>query len=275
MVGGRWFLGIDIQPRQLVAVALSARRDGFQLRGWWQFPLAVPPGQDGISPALPAALAALRARLPHRLSVRSAFPAGQAIRDTLPGSTLPLSPWQRHGLLLAQSERQLMLPGHELACDFAPDPAGGGRWQLCAIRRAQRDRWCELFERASLPLQRLTLAPCALRRLARLAGESPEAPLIHCDGQRFGWITPWGMPLQYGFVPIAAGVETACAHALDGCAPTALAPAPLLCGCDCGRRGWSGFTALRHLSSPLPSEPALFCLALGLALMTESPTWTI
>lgn len=36
---GRWLLGIDIQPHQLIAVALVRRRDGDQLRGWWHFPL--------------------------------------------------------------------------------------------------------------------------------------------------------------------------------------------------------------------------------------------
>nr|WP_252860711.1 hypothetical protein [Edwardsiella ictaluri] len=75
MGGGHWRLGIDIQPAQLVAVALSARRDGIQLRGWWRLPLTVDPDRDGLSPSLPATLTTLRARLPRRLSVRAAFPA--------------------------------------------------------------------------------------------------------------------------------------------------------------------------------------------------------
>ncbi|WFN97488.1 hypothetical protein MAY91_05445 [Edwardsiella ictaluri] len=136
MGGGHWRLGIDIQPAQLVAVALSARRDGIQLRGWWRLPLTVDPDRDGLSPSLPATLTTLRARLPRRLSVRAAFPAERAIRDMLPGSTLPLTPWQRHRLLLAQGERQLMLPAHQLACDFAPAPEGGRA--LAGVCRAPR-----------------------------------------------------------------------------------------------------------------------------------------
>ncbi|EPC5195673.1 pilus assembly protein PilM [Edwardsiella piscicida] len=274
MGGGHWRMGIDIQPAQLIAVALSARRDGIQLRGWWRLPLTAAPDRDGLSSSLPAALAALRARLPRRLSVRTAFPAERAIRDTLPGSALPLSPWQRHRLLLAQGERQLMLPAHQLACDFAPAPEGGGRWQVCAVHRAQRDRWRALFDGAGLPLQRLTLAPCALRRLARLAGESSAAPLIYGDGRRFCWIAPWGSPLQYGFVSLADGPETACAQAVAALPPGVTeGVAPLRCGSDSGSRGWSGLRAVRHLVSPLPADPAAFCLALGLALMPESPPW--
>ncbi|WLJ43294.1 hypothetical protein Q8004_16065 [Edwardsiella piscicida] len=61
MGGGHWRMGIDIQPAQLIAVALSARRDGIQLRGWWRLPLTAAPDRDGLSSSLPAALAALRA----------------------------------------------------------------------------------------------------------------------------------------------------------------------------------------------------------------------
>lgn len=136
MGSGHWRLGIDIQPAQLIAVALSARRDGIQLRGWWRLPLTADPDRDGLSPSLPAALAALRARLPRRLSVRAAFPAERAIRDTLAGSALPLTPWQRHRLLLAQGERQLMLPAHQMVCDFAPAPEGGRA--LAGVCRAPR-----------------------------------------------------------------------------------------------------------------------------------------
>ncbi|WFN97487.1 hypothetical protein MAY91_05440 [Edwardsiella ictaluri] len=49
--------------------------------------------------------------------------------------------------------------------------------------------------------------------------------------------------------------------------------APLHCGSDSGHRGWSGLRAVRHLVSPLPADPAAFCLALGLAVMPESPLW--
>ncbi|MDA6076679.1 hypothetical protein O0544_09380 [Edwardsiella anguillarum] len=53
MGSGHWRLGIDIQPAQLIAVALSARRDGIQLRGWWRLPLTADPDRDGLSPRCP------------------------------------------------------------------------------------------------------------------------------------------------------------------------------------------------------------------------------
>ncbi|AOV95675.1 pilus assembly protein PilM [Edwardsiella hoshinae] len=270
----RWSLGIDIQPHQLMAVALARRRDGFQLRGWWRFPLL---GADPVRlPAdLPQVLSALRTRLPHRLSVRAAFPVEQAIRHTLPGSGQKLTPAQHQAWLLAQSERQLMLPASELACDFARLSGTTGQWQVCAIRRTQRDAWCAAFAQAGLALQRLTLMPCALRTLARLAGEAPTVPLIHSDGQRFCWIAPWGQPLQYGCIPCAAGLAAASAAWHEAVPSGEAAPAPLLCGDGYGRAGWSPFSLLRHRSSPLPSEPALFCVALGLASMAEEQPWTI
>ncbi|WP_392404964.1 hypothetical protein [Edwardsiella piscicida] len=81
MGGGHWRMGIDIQPAQLIAVALSARRDGIQLRGWWRLPLTAAPDRDGLSPSLPAALAALRASLVTLAAASPAAGAGRAPAD--------------------------------------------------------------------------------------------------------------------------------------------------------------------------------------------------
>ncbi|XEH07243.1 pilus assembly protein PilM [Edwardsiella tarda] len=216
---GRWLLGIDIQPHQLIAVALVRRRDGDQLRGWWHFPLRGEATPTRFPADLPQALSALRARLPRRLSVRTAFPVEQAICHTLPGTPPALTPLQQQTWLWAQSERRLMLPASELACDFTRVADSTGSWQVCAIRRTQRDAWCALFAQAGLVLRRLTLLPCALRTLARLVGEAPTVPLIHGDGQRFCWIAPWGQPLQYGCIPCEAGLAAASA-AWEAAAPS-------------------------------------------------------
>ncbi|XEH56651.1 hypothetical protein NMD70_01255 [Edwardsiella tarda] len=112
-----------------------------------------------------------------------------------------------------------MLPASELACDFTRVADSTGSWQVCAIRRTQRDAWCALFAQAGLVLRRLTLLPCALRTLARLVGEAPTVPLIHGDGQRFCWIAPWGQPLQYGCIPCEAGLAAASA-AWEAAAPS-------------------------------------------------------
>lgn len=272
---GRWLLGIDTQPHQLIAVALVRRRDGDQLRGWWHFPLRGEATPTRFPADLPQALSALRARLPRRLSVRTAFPVEQAICHTLPGTSPALTPLQQQTWLRAQSERRLMLPASELACDFTRVADSTGSWQVCAIRRTQRDAWCALFAQAGLVLRRLTLLPCALRTLARLVGEAPTVPLIHGDGQRFCWIAPWGQPLQYGCIPCEAGLAAASA-AWEAAAPSGEeSPPPLLCGHGCGQTGWDPFSLLRHRSAPLPREPAQCCVALGLALMVETPQWTI
>ena len=89
---GRWLLGIDIQPHQLIAVALVRRRDGEQLRGWWHFPLRGEATPTRFPADLPQALSALRARLPRRLSVRTAFPVEQANCQTQPGTPPALTP---------------------------------------------------------------------------------------------------------------------------------------------------------------------------------------
>lgn len=167
-----------------------------------------------------------------------------------------------------------MLPASELACDFTRVADSTGSWQVCAIRRTQRDAWCALFAQAGLVLRRLTLLPCALRTLARLVGEAPTVPLIHGDGQRFCWIAPWGQPLQYGCIPCEAGWRQLAPLGRRRRRRVRNLPALTVWS-----RMWpdrlGSFSLLRHRSAPLPREPAQCCVALGLALMAETPQWTI
>lgn len=72
-----WQVGLDIQNGQLCALGIQRRRNGWQLRHWWQHTLPQDTLRNGLvqrPDAIVALLQRWRRQLPSRISLRVGFP---------------------------------------------------------------------------------------------------------------------------------------------------------------------------------------------------------
>ena len=279
MFARTWQLGIDIQPRTFCAVAVSYQRKGWQLRRWWQFSSHINVVESGRlcqSEWLNNRLSDLRRQLPGKTSVRIGLSPEIIMQQSIstPEMNLPVN-LQRNILDLA-AERSLMLPRSEFVCDYTRLPSQPKAWLMTAVRQQDMRDWQTPLIAAGLTPSVADITPCALRRAAALSGQSPTALLLHVGEHVLTWAAPFSQPLAFGFIArqnhesrpelIERAVSNAALQGLRG-AET------LTCAAD-NASGWSPFRALTYLQPPLPSQPELFALAVGLALCEERTSWS-
>jgi len=261
-----WQIGLDIQNRQICALALQPRRDGWQLRHWWQQRLPQDTLRNGVlqsSPELMAALTALRQRLPRRYSLRVGLPSRLVLQRQLPLPVQPLNAPALEHYVQAAARRLFPLEPNALALDYRHDALTG---QLCvtAARLESIDQWAAPLLQAGLKPQVFELTTDALKRLAQQAALSSGAVVVLQQAQR--WLWSDGQTATDAGEPIA--LETLRQQAfpqathLFWCAaqPTAT-PAHVT--------PFSPFDLFRYKQPPLPENPGAFALAAGLALREE------
>lgn len=260
-----WQIGLDIQNRQICALAIQPRRDGWQLRHWWQQRLPQDTLRNGVlqsSPELVAALSAWRQRLPRRYSLRVALPARLVLQRQIPLPAQPLKEPALGHFVRAAARRLFPLEPAALALDYRPDARGG---QLCvtAARLEIIDQWTAPLLQAGLMPQVFELTTDALRRLVRQASWPPGAVLALHQDERWLW----------------SDAQTA-ADSAEFASPDALlqafpdAPAVAWCAADeaplpADAVLFSPFSLFRYQQPPLPENPGAFALAAGLALRGE------
>ena len=191
-----------------------------------------------------------------------------------PEMSLPIN-LQRNILDLA-AERSLMLPRSEFVCDYTRLPSQPKAWLMTAVRQQDMRDWQTPLIAAGLTPTVADITPCALRRVAALSGQSPTALLLHVGEYVLTWTAPFSQPLAFGFITrqndesMPELIERAVAHAaLQGIDSVEV----LTCGTN-NASDWSPFRALTYLQPPLPSQPEMFALAVGLALCEERTSWS-
>lgn len=260
-----WQIGLDIQNRQICALALQPRRNGWQLRHWWQQRLPQDTLRNGVlqsSPELRAALTAWRQRLPRRYSLRVGVPAGLVLQRQLP---LPPQPPEEPALghfVQAAARRLFPLEPAALALDYRRD-AGG---QLCvtAARLEIVEQWSAPLLQAGLMPQVFELTTGALKRLVRQAAWQKGAVLVLHQDNRWIWSDADNA---------ADTAEYVTAGELQ---QQAFPEAPAVAWCATGHAAlpadavlFSPFDLFRYQQPPLPANPGRFALAAGLALREE------
>ncbi|MGK3142431.1 type IV pilus biogenesis protein PilM [Pantoea sp. C2G6] len=258
-----WQIGLDIQNRQICALALQPRRDGWQLRHWWQQRLPQDTLRNGVlqsSPELLAALTAWRQRLPRRYSLRVGLPAQLVLQRQLPLPAHALKEPALGHYVQAAARRLFPLEPDALALDYRHDAHSG---QLCvtAARLEIIDQWAAPLLQAGLKPQVFELTSEALKRLAQQAALGSGAVLVL--QQESGWIWSDGHTAAgvTESITLAALQQQAFPQTttLVWCAsPQATRPAD--------SRAFSPFDLLRFTQPPLPENPGDFALAAGLAL---------
>lgn len=194
-----WKIGIHIQWDGVRGVGLQRRREGWQLKKWWYFPLADATDRNGLSligEPLINALQTLRAELPsHHL--RIAFPARRTLQRTMP---LPesLCESECHDYVTANTAKALQMPPGSLFSDYAPN-AARTTLSVTAAHRQEVDEVIGLIERVGFVHYALTPDACALTSFFPYAPPQIQG-IAAWDGEQWLWATRerWGCQSQGG-----------------------------------------------------------------------------
>ncbi|WAT08484.1 type IV pilus biogenesis protein PilM [Rouxiella badensis] len=272
-----WYVGLDIQNDYARAIAVQRRRNGWQLRHWWQQPLPQVVMRQGIlheTEQLIAILSRWRHSLPSTISLRICLPAQRIIQVRLPLPDNRLKEPHRHTFISASAAKQLPLAMESLAIDYRVEPCDDQRLIVTAARREELAQWQHCLAQARLFPEVIELTPCALQSAASAAGVSRESLLLHRLSDGWLWASPHGLPFQFGLFD---DDEVADPNSLG---PT-LAPLYLahkLCDGDIyytsvvdtappkGVQNWSPFAAFSQMSPPIPPNCGAFAIAAGLAV---------
>ena len=272
-----WQVGLDIQAGFARAIAVQRRHYGWQLRQWWEHPLPPLSLRGGIlheTTALSAILSNWRRTLPVKISLRICLPAHRVMQHSLPLPDARLSGAARSAFTLASGAKHFPLSVEQLVMDYRAAPMDAQNIIVTAARREEMQQWQRFLAESHLVPEVVELAPCALQLAASCAGESADKLLLHRLDEGWLWVSPHGLPFQFGVfdaqevkdISQLAGLAKEQYRAAKLCDEEMLFSSSRVEELPLGVGAWSPFRALTQLSPPLPANPAAFALAMGLAL---------
>ncbi|PWW02340.1 hypothetical protein [Mangrovibacter plantisponsor] len=259
----QWQVGVDIQRDSLRAVAVQHRRYGWQLRGWWEWPMShhspadtqLPPQADVVS-----ALGELRRSLPAGYRIRVGIPAGRTLQQqlVLPAMAMTESDTCRYiGQMAAQ---QLDMPASQLCWDYVAS-AGSKHVSVVTAPADEVARLQEYFTQSQCHLSAIT--PDALALAPYQAQEGDNAWVIYRSQQDWLWYGPqqWGST-RFSDVAGVPGLlaRLGCeAEHIHFCGPHEVRTEP-------SQEWLDPYHVLHLVAPPLPENIGPFVIALGLAL---------
>ena len=274
MFSQTWQVGLDIQGHCVRALAAQRRRNGWQLRHWWQHPLPPFTLREGIlheSAPLIAILSCWRKTLPTSFSLRISLPAQRIMQQRMAAPDARLGEPQRSAFIFANAAKQFPLAMEHLVMDYRADPQGDNQLVVTAARQQEIEQWMHCMAQARLFPDTIELTPCALQMAACAAGVPGDALLIHPLDDLFLWASPHSLPFQFGMLDYAeAGAENTVSQKIR-----TQYRAAALCHAEDYYSGesssavmqcWSPLSAIVQLSAPLPANPGAFAPAVGLAI---------
>ncbi|MEI7409367.1 type IV pilus biogenesis protein PilM [Pectobacterium aroidearum] len=276
-----WRVGLDIQNGFMRALAVQRRRDGWQLRHWWQCPLpddTLRTGSLHHTEALCEALRTWRRLLPAHISLRVGFPAQLILQQHLPMPDRRLQEPGRSLYIETIAARKLPVSSESLAIDYREDPQEQGSLLVTAARRQEVDNWLTCLNSAGLRPDVLDVSTCALRMMAQLAELESNRLLLHRLLDAWLWVSPLNHAFHSGVIhldelnseaDILSIVSTRYQHDIDNIAYCSGVSPDLPHQKADILQPWSPLTVFSHLQPPLPRFPAAFAIAGGLALRPE------
>jgi pilus assembly protein HofM len=278
MFSQAWQVGLDIQSHCVRALAAQRRRNGWQLRHWWQQVLPQAVLREGYleeSAMLVTALKQWRMRLPRHISLRIALPAQRVLQQTLPLPDPRLREPVRHDYITTQGLKQFPLDSQTLVMDYRSAQPNTHQLLLTAARQQELQQWLQCLLQADLQPQVIDITPSALCMMAEFASLAPDAGLLHRLEREWLWVAPRSVPFAYGVLPweeagsIRQALDTMRAICPDVGAKDVYYSSVLDEALPEGVIPWSPFTAFSQLHPPLPALPMAFVIAGGLALRRE------
>ncbi|WP_034917594.1 pilus assembly protein PilM [Erwinia sp. 9145] len=194
-----WQVGLDIQNGQICALGIQRRRNGWQLRHWWQHALpqdTLTQGRLQRPEPLVALLQRWRKQLPHQISLRVGFPPQLVLQRQINLPHPELREPERSSYITAAARRFFPIELEALAIDYRQQKE---QVYVTATQREAMQSWLACLAQADLTPQVLELTPAALYALAETLALDPAAALVHrlsdhwlwysaaLAGQRWGW----------------------------------------------------------------------------------------
>jgi len=265
-----WQVGLDIQNGQLCAIGIQRRRNGWQLRHWWQHTLPHDTLRNGLVQRPDIVIAILQRwhrLLPSRISLRVGFPPQLVMQRqlSLPATSLRDS---AHGhYIQAAAKRFFPIEPGALAMDFRLNGGETRQLTLTATRKEALQNWLYCLQQIDRVPQIVDVTPSALSVLAQTLELGADASLVHRLSDHWLWYSPQHHERPWGWCPLdeaatfsdlqqrylSAEGKVWYSSALDDAPPEGTLPL-------------SPFAALRFLQPPLPVCERAYTLALGLAL---------
>ncbi|WP_224718050.1 type IV pilus biogenesis protein PilM [Pectobacterium versatile] len=276
-----WRVGLDIQNGFMRALAVQRRRDGWQLRHWWQCPLPDDTLREGSlhhTGMLCEALRTWRRLLPRHISLRVGYPAQLILQQHLPLPDRRLQEPERSLYIETMAVRQLPIGSESLAIDYREDPQRQGTLLVTAARRQEVDNWLTCLNNAGLRPDILEVSTCALRVMAQRSGLESNRLFLHRLLDSWLWVSPLNHAFHSGVVhldelngeaDILSIVSTRYQHDVDDIAYYSSISPDLPSQQTDVLQTWSPLTVFNHMQPPLPSFPSAFAIAGGLALRPE------
>lgn len=257
MASSAWKIGLHIQQDGIRAVGLSRRREGWQLKKWWYFPLTQATDHNGlvvVDTTVVKALASLRAELPSHHHLRVAFPATRTLQRTMPFPA-GLCESECQAYVAATTAKALQMTPGSLFSDYHPDAAQ----KTLAVTAAHSHEVSDLMtlvDGAGFTRYALTPDACALMSFFPYVGPEVAGIAAH-DGEQWLWATRdrWGCQAQGGMDSLSQTLSLSSPQWLccGECPPPGYHP--------CHPWGW-----LTWVHPPKAPEEWRFAVALGLAM---------
>lgn len=268
-----WQVGLDIQNGQLCALGIQRRRNGWQLRHWWQHTLPQDTLSHGLvqrQDILVALLQRWRRQLPSRISLRVGFPPQLVMQRQLALPTTQLREPERSSYITAAARRFFPIAPEALALDYRRGWGTDAPVYLTAARQEALHSWQNCLQLAGLTPQVLELTPAALFALADNLRLDPAAALVHRLSDHWLWFAPQHREQPWGWCPLddAPDFATLQQRYLQE-SSTLWYSSALAESCPPGSQLLTPLSVLQSYQPPMPACEGAFALATGLALRPE------
>lgn len=267
-----WQIGLDIQNKHLCALALQPRRNGWQLRHWWHWPLSEAyQHQDSpcFTPSLLLQLAQWRRQLPQRYSLRIGIPPQLALQRSLNLPEMQLREPALGHYVQAASKRLFPLDTAELTLDYRPQ-GDGSVLAVTAAHRQRVNQWLQPLSEVGLAPTVIDLTTSALACVAQQASLPANSVLVH--QQEGGWLWYRCATGECGYSNEGESLQQLQQRAFSEATSILLSNGTSAPDAP-STHAFSPFSVFRFLQPPLPEQPGLFTVAAGLALRSEETTW--
>ncbi|MGB9098522.1 pilus assembly protein PilM [Erwinia sp.] len=265
-----WQVGLDIQNGQLCALGIQRRRNGWQLRHWWQHVLPQDTLVNGLLQRPEPVIALLqnwRRTLPYRISLRVGFPPQLVLQRQIELPGTPLREPERSRYIIAAARRFFPIEPETLALDYRIEQDANEALYLTAARKDALKSWLHCLEQARLSPEVLELSPAALHALSSSLSLNPSSALVHRLQDHWLWYSALPARPRWGWCSLQDAPDFAMLQQkqlpdFDSFYYSSFQPGALP-----ERAQWlDPFDAFALKQPPLPMLNGAFTLAAGLAL---------
>ncbi|MES0266969.1 DNA utilization protein HofM [Citrobacter sedlakii] len=250
-----WQIGLHIQQREALAVAVVRGASGWSLQRWWRIPLAQSTLQEGHMhdpEQLAAALHAWSRELPQRHQVHLSFPASRTRQKTFPRPSMSLREREQTAWLTGSLARELDMDPDALRFDYSED-ALAPAFTVTAAQDKEVSTLLTLAQTLRIQVAAITPDACALQRLLPFLPPTQSCVAWRDETQ---WL--WATRYAWGRKTVA---EVASVDGLS--ASLSLMPDAVAL---CAKAQFEPWQAISVRQPPVPEEGHAFAVALGLAL---------